>query len=473
MIKDAFARGARTLDAQLGLELRALALWRMLAAGLILADLAWRAFDLSAMYTDEGLLPRQARQALWAPQAPSLSLHMLSGHALAQGVLFVAAALAAVGMGLGYKTPWMVALSWLLLTSLHARNPVVLHRGDMALRVMMFWSMWLPLGQRWSLDARQTLAADDARAPRPPGRVGGLAAWAITAQWTALYWVSVMHKDGLAWRAEGTAVYYALQLDDFVTPLGRWLGQRPSWSAPLTAMTLALELAAPALLWAPWPRAAARRAAIALGIALHGGLMLTMRLDLFMPIMMAGWLVFWPGVSAAQLPAQAISPAPTPRAWRAWRAARAGVVSCALLASLAWSVDQTAPQPRQQALGPALRAVGLVQRWSMFAPEPARDDGWLMVVAHPHHDEPGGRELLRGLELDAASLGLKPQRMDTHNLRWRAYFMAVARDDSESLRPWLLRWACVTLRYEHEPTAPPGQTPERWTQPLGELTCSP
>ena len=71
-------RLAQTVDALFGVDLRSLALFRIAVALVLLADLAIRATDLVAHYTDAGVLPRAtllatARFARYAP------LYLLSG----------------------------------------------------------------------------------------------------------------------------------------------------------------------------------------------------------------------------------------------------------------------------------------------------------------------------------------------------------------------------------------------------------
>jgi hypothetical protein len=47
----------------------------------------------------------------------------------------------------------MVFLSFLMLVSVHGRNPTLMQGGDHLMRAMLFWSIFLPLGARWSFDA--------------------------------------------------------------------------------------------------------------------------------------------------------------------------------------------------------------------------------------------------------------------------------------------------------------------------------
>jgi hypothetical protein len=457
------------LRQRLALDPRALALWRIAAGALLLVDLAWRAAELGTFYTDDGILPRATLAALDLPvlqNLPSLSLHALHGSAAWQAALCTIAALCALGLLLGWRTRWMCAACWLLLTSLHAHNPLALYRGDAALRLLLFWSIWLPLGQRWSLDART----------RPPPAPIPLATLAITAQWAMLYLVSVLHKRGPAWRDDGLAVYYALQLDDFTTRPGAWLGrllwEHPSWSAPLTTCALALEILAPLLLLIPWRVAQARALAVLLAIALHGAFILTMRLDLFSWIMLAGWLIFLPTAALDRMtghpapPTAPPTPARSPASWLI-----AALLACVTL----WNIGDLWPPQPIPALGAPMRALGLAQRWSMFSPDPARDDGWLVIAAHRAD---GSRiDVQTGLPPTSAP----PARRDADNLRWRAYLMQVTRDEGGALREAYRAWWCrrappgtqgIELIFEQEYTMDPGQPPARDTYTLGYTPCA-
>ena len=133
----------------LGLDLRSLALFRMCAALVVLADLALRARDLRAHYTDDGVLP----QAYFLVDKTRWSLHLLSGSAYFQAALFVLAAVFALLLLVGYRTRLATFVTWLLLLSLQSRNWMILNSGDVVLRLTLFWSLFLPLGARFSVDS--------------------------------------------------------------------------------------------------------------------------------------------------------------------------------------------------------------------------------------------------------------------------------------------------------------------------------
>lgn len=56
-------------------------------------------------------------------------------------------------MAVGYHTSLMTCLTWFMTVSLHARNILVLHGGDILMRMLLFFAMFLPLGEVYSIDA--------------------------------------------------------------------------------------------------------------------------------------------------------------------------------------------------------------------------------------------------------------------------------------------------------------------------------
>ena len=92
-----------------GIDLRTLALFRILLGTYLLLNVVSRAQDLAAHYTDFGILPRHIQIGLLADG--SWSLHLFNGSATAQALLFLLAALAAVALILGWRTRLMT-WSW-------------------------------------------------------------------------------------------------------------------------------------------------------------------------------------------------------------------------------------------------------------------------------------------------------------------------------------------------------------------------
>src|SRR3954469_8327246 len=132
-------------------DLRSLAAFRMVLAVLVLADLADRATDLYAHYTDGGILPRsvlmEGELSPW-----SFSLNLLSGELYFQVLIFGVGALGALALLVGYHTRLVSVIVWVVMLSIQYRNPLLLSAADPLLRLLVFWGMFLPLGAYCSFD---------------------------------------------------------------------------------------------------------------------------------------------------------------------------------------------------------------------------------------------------------------------------------------------------------------------------------
>src|SRR5688500_18937574 len=113
-------------------DVRSLAALRIVLALTVLVDLGMRASSLRVHYSDEGVLPRQVLLEHLDPWLMSVALS--NGTPFFQGLLFIMAAAAAVGLLLGYRTRLMTLIVWLLVLSIHWRNPFVGYSADGLLR---------------------------------------------------------------------------------------------------------------------------------------------------------------------------------------------------------------------------------------------------------------------------------------------------------------------------------------------------
>lgn len=271
-----------------GIDLRTLALFRILLAGVVIADLIGRARDLSAHYTDTGILPRAdliGHLGQWQP-----SLHFASGSAAGQALLFFGAGLAALSLLVGYRTRAATVISWLFLVSLQARNELIAQGGDSLLSMLLFWGMFLPLGARASIDAAldRTVAAE-------PNAYCSVATAALLIQCMSVYFFSALLKSGPAWIPDGTAVYYALHIDYLATPIAVWLRQFPGLMTALTYYVWYLELIGPWLMFSPFIHVPLRLVVMVLLISMHIGFFLCLEIGIFPFISIASLLAFTPG----------------------------------------------------------------------------------------------------------------------------------------------------------------------------------
>ena len=270
-------------------DLRSLAVLRIALGALLLIDLFNRSFDLTAHYSDLGVLPRSV---LFETEGVRgyLSLHALSGSVMWQAILFALAAYFALTLMLGIRTRLATVASWLLLLSLHHRNPAVLQAGDTLLRLLLFWAMMLPMGARWSVDSS---ASPLMLHHRKDNRLLSVAGVAMMLQVCLVYWFTVTFKDHPMWW-HWDAAKFALNVDQLVTSLGVWVRQI-EWLLPiLTLLAFGLAIAAPILVFCPVWTGTARMLVIIAMIVTHLALAMSLKLGLLPYVAAASWLVFLP-----------------------------------------------------------------------------------------------------------------------------------------------------------------------------------
>lgn len=256
------------------LDYRSLALMRIGIGFVIIFDLIQRAFDLRAFYSDAGVLPRAELLRLWENKW-WISAHMMSGLTSFEAILFIVAGVFAIMLILGYRTRMAMIVSWLFLVSLHVRNPLVLQGGDIVLRAVMFWMMFLPLNKAWSLDRLFNRVAQ----PKETSFFGA-ASVAYIIQICLVYVFTGILKSGVEWH-NGTAVYYALNVDQLITPAGALLREFPVVMSILTTVTLYLEIYGSLLFFSPVATSFFRTLGIFLFACLQIGFNASMRLGLF------------------------------------------------------------------------------------------------------------------------------------------------------------------------------------------------
>lgn len=494
---DRWTRLRRAIRRRLAVDRRALAALRIALGLLLFADLALRSRALVAHYTDHGVLPRAALRATYGSLA-DISLHALSGGLWLQVVLFVLAALAALALAAGYRTRLATVVSWLLLVSLHARNPMLLNAGDSLLRRLLFWGLFLPLGSRWSLDALQRDETSGSGDDGAGTTVAGVATAALLVQVVLVYAVNAVIKfRSEAWLG-GTAIRYVFGIDHLTVLLGDALaGQGALLSAMGYAWFGLLVLSPLLLLLTGWPRAL-----LAAGFAGgHLGMALTLRLGPFPFVSMAALLPFLPprGWAVADAGLGTLVPAesrtrarkradglarrlpagPTlPDDLRAsGRQAATVVVAALLVVVLVWNAVSVGAVPAP----PEVRDASEEYRWDMFAPEPRRTDGWYVAPA----TLPSG-ERVDAWSGGAVSWAPPPETADTFAThRWFVYLLDLRRPSGADLRDEFGAYLCrrtaarhgttptrVSVTYVERPVRLDGQTGTRRID-LGTYDCGP
>ena len=270
------------------IDVRSLALYRICIGLVLLVDLLTRGSDIQQHYSDLGVLPREALWQLFLLSKWHWSLHALTGSVAGQTALFVFAVMCAVALILGYRTRLATVLSWLLLASLHARNPMLQYGGDHLLRMLLFWSMFLPLGCYWSIDRLRGVVAQGW-----PGRHLSMASAAILLQIFMLYFFSSLFKRNEIWQG-GEGLYLALSTDMFSKPLAHHLLEYPQLLEQASLVVPWFQFLVPFLLFVPWATVWFRTLAILLLAGFHGAIELFLATGMFQYVGLSGLMLFLP-----------------------------------------------------------------------------------------------------------------------------------------------------------------------------------
>ena len=422
-------------DHVVDLDLRSLAVLRVLMGLILLLDTVVRSTDIVAFYSDFGSLSRTALLELgWNQQW--FSLYMGTGIKSGVAALMLLQGVCAVGLILGWRTRVMTFFSWLFLISIHSRNPMVLNGGDIYLRVVLFWMLFLPCGQLWSWDAKK--GRSDVRWWTPAPWKGGLsvrslAGLGLLMQISAVYWFAALPKTDPSWTADYTATNLALMLDCVVTPFGLWFRETFwEWLPWMTYLVIGWEFLAPFLLFFPCDRGQVRTAAICGIGAMHFGFGLCMELGFFawigicMPLsLLPAW--FWerPGAPLARWLDRLFAtsqPNSPPGDWRGWPL-REAVCGFMILFVFAWNCTNEGLR-YSPSIPTSLRGLAQVfridQRWNMFSPGPLREDGWFVIEGVCRDGTP-----LNMLDGSDKIVWEKPEWISRtyKNERWRKYMM--------------------------------------------------
>lgn len=415
-----------------GIDLRSLALMRIGLALILLADLMIRMQDISAHYSDEGVLPRVDLISQYLNKW-HLSLHLINGTWEFQLVLFILQFLFAFSLLFGFHTRLSTVVSWILLISLQTRNPLINYGGDSVFRLLFFWSMFLPLGSCWSLDCLS-------KSKTTQYQVVSVATLAFLLQVCFIYWFSAALKTDASWRQEGTAVWYVLSNDIFATSIGRYLLNFPSLLTLMTFSTMFLEFFMPFFAFSPMFTGPLRFITSLTFILFHLALALTMTLGIFPYVCIAAWLAFLPSWFWDKiLSTKSTFSIPCKQNWLA--NCLAAVFLFYIFMGNMGTVELLSLPPKFNALSSLVR---IDQYWNMFAPYPIREGGWFLIPA----------KLRNGQEIDLYNE--KPISWEVPELcsacykndRWRSHMLNLIFDENNAVN--LFNYAQFLIRQWNE-----------------------
>jgi hypothetical protein len=269
-------------------ETSSLALFRI-AFGLVAT--AWTATlipNLFAFYGARGIVPDNTAHGpgQWGILALSNNPILLLG-------VFAATLASAIALTLGLFTRVAAIIVWLGILSFEHRNVLVTNAGDGVVRDLAFLCALAPAGAALSID----------RLRNAPGRFWEFPAkapWAlrlIQIQISVGYLAAVWHKAHNQVWTNGTAVAYALRMDDVHRlPTPAFVTHSVLLVNLLTYGALAIEFSLGILVW----NRRARPWVLVLGICLHLGIESSLLVGFFSYVMLAGYLSFVPPETAAR-----------------------------------------------------------------------------------------------------------------------------------------------------------------------------
>lgn len=460
------------------LDLRALALLRIAMGALLLADLAIRLPDLFIHYTSAGAFSVRYLAAMH-PTSKHFGLYIWFDQPWAAALFFLLAALSATALLLGYRTRLATVVSWYLLVCLHYRNHFLLDMGDVYLRQILLWSIFLPMGARWSLDAK---ANEEWR--QLPNAYFSPATVGYVVQVCLLYFCAAAQKNDPLWTRQGDALYLALSIDQFSTGFGQSLLAYPTLLRLLNFVALAVEWSAAFLILSRF-----RLVGLVLLTAFHLGIASCMHFGLLVPICIAMLLGLLPGHVMERLQWQwpisrPLGPRrPEPSGYRLHVLTKAflGSLILYLFVQNALTVPQLKIPTDERVIVPVAnygRIFAALQNWRLFAPYPFRDDGWFIVEG----------SLADGRQIDLLRGGqplsmYKPEQVSAQfaNQRWRRFYQNLWLRANPRHIPFYCKWELerwnrahpekltrVRLLFVQEWSELPGKAPELKTYIAGE-----
>ncbi len=401
------------------IDARPASLFRIAFGALMLKEALYHIPMAEIFYSDSGILSRSVLEATFWGGHFSL-MNVLSQNWMAVA-FFSAWALIALGLLVGYRTRLMTVLNFIFLLSVVNRNPVIASGADMAMIAFAFWSLFIPLGQCYSIDARRTPKSKTIYAF--PVRM-------LQIQLAIIYIFTMIIKlQGHSWAA-GDALYLALHVKMYTFPLGDWLlANAPvGLLQALTGFTLLVEGAFTLLVFAPFLQPYLRGLGLILGAVLHIGIGLMMAIPNFPLVMLSVYLVFfdsrwvdWLEKRFVRTKSAKVDDKPAAEGRSGCgallgdmgRAVLSGsyraILAAFLLFCMACAVwnnivnnDTLASSLNVEAMPQGIEVfmtrAGLTQTWNLFAPEPLQNEGWFIFAGQyaggdlvdPRTDAPPG-----------------------------------------------------------------------------------
>jgi len=245
---------------------QSLSAFRVLFALYLLAQFAGALPFYDDFYAASGIMPLQtlAFDTSIAGVGSLMPLLRLADSTGLSAIVQVAYPLSLVALAIGFRTRWAGAIALVLDGYLFWRNPYLVSGAEILARLLLLWSLFLPINRYWSVDA--ALDKQPRRRPWP-----ALPFIALRLQIASLYFFSALFKlEGAPWR-QGYALAWTLPDNLYAgTPLGLLFADRaPGLLSATGYLVVAFQLAFSYLIYSPWRNELTRAVAIVGSVAMH------------------------------------------------------------------------------------------------------------------------------------------------------------------------------------------------------------
>lgn len=290
-----------------GLDTRSLALGRCILGSVVAADAMRRMAHADMLLSDQGVWSRLQVVTGKDPQITSsdFSIFLTVGSPFMVRCLLGVGIFAGMALACGFNTRAASIYCWIHIKSLASRNSAQQQAGDSLLRLLLWWLIFLPTGQAYSLDA--FLAGAGSAAPVCEHTILSVAGVGLMLQISVVYLFTAMFKVHDAWHG-GDAIRYVCSSFAFSRqPLAGLLLRMPRPTLKLlTWTTVVIEFLALPLLLSPIHVGSVplRLVASILFISFHLGLFAAMQLGLFPVICMGAWCLVIPSAAWGVSPNQ-------------------------------------------------------------------------------------------------------------------------------------------------------------------------
>ena len=264
------------------LDRESIATFRIAAGCVLVADALLRSRDFWLFFSPEGIFPLDTLQAYL--DAGCWSLNFLNESLWWQGVMLAAEVAAGLSLIAGYFSSASCFVAWIVWTSILKRTEPAANAGDYWMACLLYWGMFLPIGDMFSIDSLLQKKKECA--------THSLASAAFVTQVLAVYVYAGISKLQGDW-LNGSAVGYILSVHDHGTWVGELLNTSKIATSFLTTSTLAIEIVGPFLFLLCGNRSVRRYIAFFF-ILFHISIWITLSVGMFSPIGITAWLALIP-----------------------------------------------------------------------------------------------------------------------------------------------------------------------------------